>query len=594
MSDAQRVRPVGIFEQNRLRLLIRLVLNGGLQALAAIAVSKLMHRAFDQATHPGKGGDDGDIFVLSCAAIAVISLVLAWLRVVERVDSERMGQDYVKQLRMQLFNRISESSVRQFQHKSKGAIMLRFIGDLRVVRSWISLGLSRLIVASATLAIALTGLAELSPAVALGPVSVIALGLLVGIFWGKHLMRAMSEARMHQSAFAANVNEKITSIAVVQAFGQLHRERERIADQGEKLKEAMVVQARVAAQLRGVADAVASLAAASVLLIGALQVQAGKVTAGAVVAAMAVVHLITPVLRDLSSAFIYWHGARISLGKIQSFLDESRVIAEMPNAPPLLPGPGAVELRNVTLDTTLRGVSGFAPPGSRVALIGPNGSGKSTLLSLMARLAEPDGGEILLDGQDLAQHSLASLRRRLGVVSPDLPLLRGSIESNLRYRRPDATEEELVRIISLCGLDELLREFPEGLQAPVTEGGASLSLGQRQRVSLGRALLGNPSVLLLDEADANLDPRSGQVLARAMASFRGTVLMISHNYDFVRSADLVWYMEDGRIVEAGPPGSLLGSVGPASRFFSQMGALPPSSETRFRGRAECGSSEAFP
>ncbi|OFZ20282.1 MAG: hypothetical protein A2X94_15370 [Bdellovibrionales bacterium GWB1_55_8] len=553
-------------EQGRYWLFAKLILNGITQAFAALFASRMMHLAFDL-THK-KQFVEWITFARYGAGLALAALLVAWLRMAERVDAERMGQDYGNQLRIRLFEHISNTSVRFFQQRSRGGVMLRFIGDLKVLRLWISLGLARIVVATASTVIAMAGLAWMNRAMAISATSILIVGCFLGFAWGKHLHQAVVESRRRQSIFAANVNDKISSIAVVQAFGQSGRERERIAKQGEKLKEAMITQARASAQLRSIGDATASLATAMVLLVGAYEVQLGRATGGTVVAAMSLVGLVTPLLRDLSSAFVLWHGARVSNGKIVEFIRTSRKIVDTPFAPDLLPGSGKLEFRGVSLGKILRGISVFAHPGTRIAVIGPNGSGKSTLLSLAARLADPDEGQILLDGQKLSDHSLASLRHRLGMVSPDLPLLRGPIEENLRYRWPEAPEDEIARVLKLCGVEEIIKELPDGLRTRITEGGANLSLGQRQRISLARALVGSPSILLLDEADANLDPRSSSVLEKVMANYPGTVLMVSHNMNFARSADTVWYMEDGAIVETGAPQTVFGANGPASRFFN--------------------------
>jgi len=198
-------------------------------------------------------------------------------------------------------------------------------------------------------------------------------------------------------------------------------------------------------------------------------------------------------------------------------------------------------------------VTTAAEPGAVVALVGPNGAGKSTLLSLAARLIDPDEGRVVLDGQDLAKHSLASVRRAIGMMSPDLPLLRGTIDKNLRYRWPDAPVEEIDRVKALCEIDKVLAELPEGEQTRVTEGGGNLSLGQRQRIALARALLGRPSILLLDEADAHLDHDSRAVLERILAEYRGTVLLVTHSGDRLADVDTIWRMKAGRLVEVATP-----------------------------------------
>ena len=153
------------------------------------------------------------------------------------------------------------------------------------------------------------------------------------------------------------------------------------------------------------------------------------------------------------------------------------------------------------------------------------------------------------------------------MVSPDLPLLRGTIDRNLRYRWRRAPDKEVARVRRLCGIDELLAQLPKGDKTRVTEGGLSLSLGQRQKIALARALLGTPALLLLDEADANLDQRASKVLDEILAEFQGTVLMVTHQPRHLMAADVIWYVVAGQLLEAGPPAEVLSGNGPTARFF---------------------------
>jgi ATP-binding cassette subfamily B protein/subfamily B ATP-binding cassette protein MsbA len=191
------------------------------------------------------------------------------------------------------------------------------------------------------------------------------------------------------------------------------------------------------------------------------------------------------------------------------------------------------------------------------------------LLSAIARLVELDQGEIRIDGQRITEHSTASLRRIVSMLSPDLPLQRGTIRSNLCYRWPDAPPSELARVIRVCGIDEIARALPKGIDSRIQEGGNNLSLGQRQRIALGRAIIGNPPVLLLDEADSNLDPRASHILDRVLEHYPGTVLIVTHRREWAARADKLWYLANGRLIETGSPATMLNRPGPAHLLFQQ-------------------------
>lgn len=173
----------------------------------------------------------------------------------------------------------------------------------------------------------------------------------------------------------------------------------------------------------------------------------------------------------------------------------------------------------------------------------------------------------MLDGQNLARHSLASVRRAVGMVSAELPLLKGTIAKNVRYRWPEAPADEIERVCALCGVDELLAEQPEGMQTRLLEDGKNLSLGQRQRIALARALLGDPALLLLDEIEAHLDEQASTMIDRILARYRGTVLMVTHRRERLFQADAIWHIAEGRLVETGPPLKLLNGDGPTRHLF---------------------------
>jgi ABC-type multidrug transport system fused ATPase/permease subunit len=336
---------------------------------------------------------------------------------------------------------------------------------------------------------------------------------------------------------------------VVQAHGQARRERRLMRRRSDRLRAAMLSRAFVAGGLRGVIQACLGLATLAALVLGAVEVEAGRATPGTVVAAMSLVALLVPQLRDLGRVFELYQAARVSEEKIITLLETGPLVVDHPEATRLRKGPGRIEFKKVKVAGCLEDVSVRAEPGDVVALIGPNGSGKSTLLALIARLFDPDSGSVLLDRQKIARVSLSSLRRAVGIVSPDLPLLRNSLFANLRYRRPDADHAEIDRVIALCGLAPVVEKLPGGLNAKLAERGRNLSLGERQRVMLARALVGTPRVLLLDEVDNHLDAETAEALKTVLSGYPGTIIMVTHREQLLESANVVWRLENGRIVE---------------------------------------------
>lgn len=546
-------------------LLVVLVANGLAQAGAAVATALLVEDAFAAVLLPADARPSTGRLAVVCAGLAAAVLAASWLRARELVDAERLGQSYVHQLRLGMFGLLTASSSRTLQRRSQGATVLRFIGDLTALSRWISLGLARLLVATTMAIASLVALTLLSPLIGLVVTMVLLVGLTVGWVQGRGLRRAARAARRVRARLAANVTEKVGAVAVVQAFGQTASEVARVRRQSARLRRAMIVKARYAGRMRGVSEATAGAATAAVVMVGI----SGQVAAPTLVGALAIVGLLVSPLRDLGRVQAYWHSAAVAREKIADFLARPTGLAEPADASALGTGAGRLALEGVSLDGVLRDITATAEPGQVVAVVGPNGAGKTTLLSIVARLVDADGGRVVLDGQDLADHGSADVRAHMGLVGPDLPLLRGTVAWNLCYRWPEAPEEEVARVMELCEVGEVVDALPKGLQTKVAEGGSGLSAGQRQRLALARALLGDPALLLLDEADANLDRDASAVIDRVLARHTGTVLLITHSPERVAAADVVWHLRQGRLVEAGPPTALLEGDGPTARLFGR-------------------------
>lgn len=549
-------------------LMARLICNGVAQAGVMLSTAWLIKTAFDGFIVPDSG--QSSVSLLECGlGLAAAGIAIALLRMLERIDAEHMGQLYTHEVRTGLFSHMSRVSPRLLQGRSRGGIMLRFIGDLNALKQWVSLGVARLTVASITTVITLGILGFINASLALVVAGSLLFGALGTYALGGWLQNAIREARKRRARLAANVSEKIASPAVVQVFGQYRREHRRVKRQSEGLVEAMVSRARAIGAFRGVVELTAALATGGALLVGAILVNAGDTTPGTVVATMSIVGLLVPALRDLGRVQEYWHGAVVSREKIIDFIAMPRLGRAPKEAKKLPPGPGELCFENIRIAKDAQGFSARAPAGQVVALVGPNGAGKSTLLSLAARLMDMDQGKILLDGHDITQVEPNSLHRAVGVMTPDLPLLRGSIERNLSYRLPNATEQEREEARNLCEIQPLIDSLPNGIRTRVTEDGANLSQGQRQRIGLARAILGNPRLLLLDEVDANLDHRSAATLRRILSEYSGTVLLVTHRLDWVKLADQIWHIDNGQLIETGKPSHLLNSDSATARLFQR-------------------------
>jgi ATP-binding cassette, subfamily B, bacterial len=287
-----------------------------------------------------------------------------------------------------------------------------------------------------------------------------------------------------------------------------------------------------------------------VLAVGLVELRAGRASLGLVVATVIVARQLDGPIRTLALAHDYWQRGKVSRQKLLDYLRSSTTRLDDPAQGSLRVRKGAVTFQDVTVPGALDGVTVTASSGELVAVTGRSGAGKSTLLGLLARLVEPSSGQVVVDGQVLAETTPQSTYRRIGMVGADLPLMRGTVRRNITYRNPRAAQEEIRRVVLATGLDEVLDELPDGITTWLVEGGRNLSAGQRQRIALARALLGNPEILLLDEPTAGLDPDSRAAVLDVVRHHHGTVLLATHDPEVTALADQVWRLEQGQVVEA--------------------------------------------
>ncbi|MDQ3627533.1 MAG: ABC transporter ATP-binding protein/permease [Actinomycetota bacterium] len=563
-------RPLG---RSRLRLFATLVAIGVGQAVAAIIVGMLVQHGFDTLVN-------GSVPLTAAGGLPIAAgltagvLMLAVLRGVERLAAERLGQHYVIEVRETLFVHLTRVPARSLGRRHRGSMLMRFVGDLSALRSWVSLGLSRLLVGGVAVGLSMTVLAVISLRLGLAVGGVLLLGALGTWAASPYLMSRTRYARGRQSRLTGEVTERLTQVAVLQAAGQERRENKRVRRRSQEVADAVVARAGATGLTRAVAEGTAAAATVAALLVGAVEVQAGRTSAGTVVAAVTITGLLAGHLRDLGRVGEYATGAKVARQAARRFL-EMAILPDPAGSPDLEPGRGAVEIRDVSLGDALRGVTVRADAGRTVAVVGPNGAGKSSLASVVARMVDPDAGEVRLDSQDLRSRSLASVREAIGIASPDLPLLRGSMERNVRYRWPRCPQEEVDRVAALCDLDAVAADLPDGWRQDVGDGGSRLSAGQRARLTVARAVLGRPVLLVLDEAEAHLDRHANAVVDRVLTDHHGTALVVTHRRDLVERADEVWCLVDGRLVETGSPRDLLHGDGPTARLFAGAAQQPP-------------------
>ncbi|RSM78134.1 ABC transporter ATP-binding protein [Kibdelosporangium aridum] len=502
---------------------VRLVLVGFGQAGTAVGTGLLTGVFFTRLVAPQQGTWP---FVLGAALLACAGTA-AWLSRTEVVLAERLGQDYAHAVRLALFSRLAVGP-EPARRGSTGVTVLRFVGDLSALRLWASRGLARLAVAVPLAAGCLVTLAVVNHTVGIPVAAVVVCGMGATLLRGHALRETTRQARRRRGQLAARVTDRVAHMPVVRAFGRGEDELRRIDRKGRQLRGAVVARSRVIGTVRGVAELTGAVAVTVALFVAAMTSAPPSIAATAVTIAGV---LVVP-LRDLARVLEYWQAARVARAKIEPVL--TRPLLRTANRLPLRAGPGELRLVGVTVDGVLDDVTAVASPGQVIAV---TGTGRSALLSVAAGLRNCDRGRVLLDSQDLAVVTEPDLRRAIGVMGSDLPLLRGTVAENLSYRVPDADPAELERVRELIGFDELL-------DTRVGDGGSGLPPGQGALLTLARALVGPPRLVVLDEPGAHLDH---EVIDRAVARTQCAVLIATPDPDRFDRVDQVWHLEHGRL-----------------------------------------------
>ena len=522
------------------------------QALALNAFALLLAVVIDAVGAPVIGAAADAAWrttLLQLGLLVAVAVLHGLLRGVEFSMSEKIGYDVVRRLRMQMFGHLQGMMPRQVQGRARGGMLLRFVGDLSMLRTWISRGLLSGMVATIMLTVTLGVLLVMNLSMGLAVLSVLAAGAALSVANARPVRRATVTMRRRRSLLTGNVDERLHTLAVAQVSGRSPGEYSRLSRQNDSLNRALHRVAELRGRLRGIYAATALLSVAVVLAVGLMEVRRGSTSVGLVIAAMILSRMLSSPLRAIGLAHDYWQRSVVSREKLRSFLASQGRDLDPEDLDSLRVRRGRVEFRGVTVPGALDDVTLTAEPGQLVAITGPNGAGKSTLLGLLARLVEPTAGEVVVDEQVLATTTPRSTFRHIGMVSPDLPLLRGTVRRNLMYSARGADADELRRVVCATGLDRLLPQLSDGLATWLVEGGRNLPAGQRQRIALGRAMLGNPPILLLDEPTTSLDIESREEFRRTVTHYRGTILLATHDPQELALADQVWVLDNGRVRE---------------------------------------------
>lgn len=535
------------------------------------------------------GSDQWELLGLLTLAGAAIAAADALLSYYDEQLSEVAAQKAVYELRKAVFAHLQQLSV-AFHHSVDtrlGDLLSRLSGDIGALQDLASEGISNVVTNGLTLV--LMGAVILALDWPMG-VAAIVLTIPPAIYAWRNtttMRQAMRAARRQEGRVSAVLQESLSSVKLVQAYGREGHEQSRLTSASDESLSANIRAATLLARLTPTVSFMSMTGYALLIVLGVDRVVSGHLTPGGLLVLLSYVRSTQSPIRQLSKISYSVSKASASMERIRDVLNVEPTVVQLPGAKRLdIDGPAGVTFEGVSFAYSpqrpvLRGVTLTAAAEQLVALVGATGSGKSTLLSLLPRFYDPDHGAVRIDGQDVREFTLPSLRANVAVVLQDSLIFRTTVLENIAYGRPDAPRSEIIAAAKTAGVDQIVARLEAGYDTVVSERGASLSGGEKQCIGIARAVLKQAPIVILDEPTSAMDGRTERLVMTGVEKLlrARTGFIIAHRLSTIMKADVVAVMDGGQIVETGPPNSLLED--PASRFSElARGQLAPEPAAR--------------
>jgi len=504
-----------------------------------------------------------------CLALLVVFFLKNVVDYLQSVLTVWVEQAVIRDLRNEVFAHLQSLSLSFFHSRRTGALLSRLTNDISLVRGALAAGFSNLIKSSLLLMVCLFWIFWTSWRLALVSLFVVPPSILLIVWLGRKLRRRSNITQEKMADLNAILQETLTGIRVVKAFAMEDFEQRKFERASQGYFRAFVKQRRLGAMAGPLSEYMGVVAATAVLWYGGREILLTRAIEPQqfFVFLFAMLQLMSP-LKSLSNVNATLQEGLAAAVRIFRIRDTEATVVSRPNAHRVTGIQDGIEFEGVSFrystgPDVLRQVSFRVEAGEVVALVGPSGAGKSTLVDLVARFYDPTEGRILVDGVDLRELDLGSLRSLMGVVTQEPILFNDSVWHNVAYGVADATEESVHRAAGAANADRFVREMPEGYQTLIGERGVRLSGGERQRIAIARAIFKNPRLLLLDEATSSLDSQSELLVQEALeALFTGrTVFVIAHRLSTIHRADRILVLDQGRIVQTGTHAELVATPG---------------------------------
>jgi ATP-binding cassette subfamily B protein len=498
-------------------------------------------------------------------AIGVAGVARLGLSVLRRLVAGRVSLGVEVELRDLLYAQLQRLELSFFDRQQTGQLMSRATVDLQAVRFFLGYGL--IFIAQSLLTIVLAGVAmfALQPLLAVLALAPVPFVVLIARGYGKRSRPALQEVQQRIAELTAEAEENVSGIRVVKAFAQEERQLLRFSHSAGRVFDQSIYATRLQALFTPMLGFLPNIGLAALLLVGGRQVIHGSLTVGQFTAFYAYLLMLISPMRTLGYMLSAAQRATASGARIFQILDRAPEMTVPADAPPLPDGRGRVTLRGVglTFDGASRPVLSDidldVEAGATIALVGATGAGKTALASLLPRLYDATTGVVEIDGADVRDVELASLRRAIALVTDDPFLFSATVHENIAYGRPEATREEVEHAAAAAQADGFIQSLPEGYETLVGERGLTLSGGQRQRIAIARAVLANPRILVLDDATSSVDASTEQEIKVALREVMAgrTTFVIAHRLSTIALADQIVVLQDGRIAARGDHEELL-------------------------------------
>lgn len=516
----------------------------------------------------------GQLVLLTLAFVGTIAVSITFSTIRSRIMTV-VGQDIIFDIRTDLFKHLQELPFEYYDNRPHGKILIRVVNYVNSVSDMLSNGIINVILECLNMLFIMIFMFFVNVKLSLVVLSGLPIFAVIMMMIKKRQRKAWQDVSNKSSNLNAYLQENITGARVTQIFTR-EEENAQIFDRlSEKYRKSWINAVKYSNLVWPATDNVSTLVRAAIFVVGLLVLTPAAVSLGTIVAMTSYASSFWQPIMNLSNIFNNFINNIAYLERIFETLDEPATIADKPNAQDIGDITGEVKFDDVTFSyeqgkTVLEHISFDVKPGESVALVGPTGAGKSTVVSLLLRFYDLDSGKITIDGKDISQATLHSLRSQMGIMLQDSFIFSGTIYDNIRYGRLDATEEEIREAAKIVCADEFISEMKDGYMTEVNERGSKLSGGQKQLISFARTLLSDPKILVLDEATSSIDARTEKLLQQGLQRLLvgRTSFIIAHRLSTIKNCDKIMYIDNKGIAECGTHDQLIAKKGEYYKLYT--------------------------